>query len=146
MQAGIPSDMEEFYTMRRREIILGAERFKNWIRAKLTSSDKDDYEIPEAKDLHSSISADHVIDMIMRRYKVGREALGRVHPGQWNEPRDAAIYLCRKECGLTLKGIATELGITAYTTISMAYRRVERRITKDDSFRRLKAIIKELRS
>ena len=147
IQAGIPSDMEEFYTMGRREIILGAEGFKDWVRTKLISSDKEDYEIPEARDLHSSISADQVVDIIMRRYKVGREALGRVHRGQWNEPTDVAIYLCRKECGLTLKGIANELGIRAYTTISMAYRRVERRITKDEPFRRrLKTIIKEVNS
>ncbi|HEX9667204.1 MAG TPA: transposase [Thermodesulfobacteriota bacterium] len=147
IRAGIPSDIEEFYTMGKREVILGAERFKDWVRTKLISSDKEDYEIPEAKDLHSSISGDHVIDIIMRRYKVSREALEGVHRGQWNEPRDVAIYLCRKECGLTLKGIATELGITAYTTISMAYRRVERRISKDDSFRRrLITIIKELNS
>jgi len=147
IQAGIPSDIEEFYTMKRRPIILGAERFKDWVRTKLISSDKQDYEIPEAKVLHSSISANHVIDIIMKRYKVGKETLGRVHRGKWNEPRDVAIYLCRKECGLPLKGIATNLGITAYTTISMSYRRVERRITKDDSFRkRLNKIIKELHS
>jgi putative transposase len=145
IRAGIRSDIEEFYGMGRRESILGAERFKDWVRTKLTSSDKEDYEIPEAKDLRSSISTDRVMDIIMRRYKVSREALGRVHRGKWNEPRDVAIYLCRKECGLTLKGIASGLGITAYTTVSMAYRRVERRMTKDEPFRRrLKKIIKEL--
>jgi chromosomal replication initiation ATPase DnaA len=81
----------------------------------------------------------------MMRYKVSREALGRVHRGQWNEPRDVAIYLCRKECGLTLKCIANELGIRAYTTISTEYRRVERRRAKDDGFqKRLKTIIEEL--
>jgi putative transposase len=147
IQAGIPSDIEEFYTMKRRPIILGAERFKDWVRTKLISSGEEDYEIPEAKGLHSSISANHVIDIIMKSYKVGKETLERVHRGKWNEPRDVAIYLCRKECGLTLKEIATKLGITAYTTISMAYRRVERRITKDDSFRkRLNTITKELHS
>ncbi|MDA2920751.1 hypothetical protein MYX76_14890 [Desulfobacterota bacterium AH_259_B03_O07] len=83
----------------------------------------------------------------MREYRVSREALERVHRGQWNEPRDIAIYLCRKECGLPLKDIAARLGITTYTTISMAYRRVDKRITKDDSFRkRLNTIIKELHS
>ena len=78
---------------------------------------------------------------------MSREAIERVHRGQWNEPRDIAIYLCRKECGLTLKDIAARLGITAYTTISMACRRVEKRLTKDDSFRkRLNTIIKALHS
>jgi len=147
IQEGIPSDIEEFYTMERRPIILGAERFKDWVRTKLISSDEEDYEIPEAKVLHFTISANQVIDIIMKRYKVGKETLVRVHRGKWNESRDVAIYLCRKECGMTLKGIASRLGITAYTTISMAYRRVERRITKDDSFRkRLNTIIKELHS
>ena len=147
VKAGIRSDIEEFYTRKKRPNILGAERFKDWVRTKLMNANKEDYEIPEARVLQSSIGADHVIDIIVKRYKVGRGTLEQVHRGKWNEPRDVAIYLCRKECGLTLKGIATKLGITSYTTISMAYRRVERRITKDDSFRkRLNTIIKELYS
>jgi putative transposase len=147
IKAEIPSDIEEFYAMKKSPIILGAERFQDWVRAKLISTDKEDYEIPEAKVLHSSISANHVVEIILKRYKIGKEMLERVHRGKWNEPRDVAIHLCRKECGLTLKGIATKFGITAYTTISMAHRRVVKRKTKDESFRRrLKTIINELHS
>lgn len=143
IQASIPSNIEKFYTKKRTPIILGAEGFKDWVRAQIISSDERNYEIPEAKILHSSISANHVIHTVLREYSVSRETLERVHRGQWNEPRDIAIYLCRKECGLTLKNIAARLGIKAYTTISMAYRRVEKRITKDDLFgKRLNTIIK----
>ncbi|MCZ6480329.1 MAG: hypothetical protein O6929_08005 [candidate division NC10 bacterium] len=58
-----------------------------------------------------------------------------VRRGQWNEPRDVAIYLCRRECGSTLKWIAALLWFPAYTTVGLACGRVESRLENDRSFR-----------
>lgn len=111
---------------------------------KLPSTAEEQYEIPQAKGFHSHYSADQIIDTVMKSYKVKAETLEGVRRGKWNEPRDVAIYLCRKEIGLPLKEIASKFSIRAYTTVSMAYCGVEERLSKDELFRkRLNAITKK---
>ncbi|MGH7791996.1 MAG: helix-turn-helix domain-containing protein [Thermodesulfobacteriota bacterium] len=147
VKEGIPYYVEEFYTKKNTSFILGGERFREWVITKLPSTAKEQYEMPEAKSLNSHYSADQIIDIVMKGYKVNVEILERVQRGKWNEPRDVAIYLCRKEGGLALKEIGSKFGIRAYTTVSMAYRGVKERISRDKSFRkRLNAIIEKLRS
>ena len=80
-------------------------------------------------------SKEEVLKAVRDTYGVGRKALGGVRRAHWNEPRDVAIYLCRKGCGLTLKEIGALFSISAYTTVSMACGRVEERLTKDKGFR-----------
>ena len=94
-----------------------------------------------------NLSVDQVIDIVRKSYGVDIETLTRLHRGKWNEPRDIAIHLCRKERGLTLKEIGSKLDIPSHTTISMSLRRVEKKILKNKSFqKRLNKIIKKLHS
>ncbi len=146
VKEGIPSDIEEFYAKKKVPFILGRERFKKWVRTKLPGTPEEEYEIPEVKGLHSYCSVDQIIETVRKNYKVDMKTLKQVRRGKWNEPRDVTIYLCRKECGLTLKEIGTKFGIRAYTTVSMAYRSVEERLSRDKSFRkRLNTIVNKLR-
>lgn len=132
---GIPSHIEGFYAERKAPVILGGQRFKAWVRAQFSEKGRADYEISQAKVSPLRPEAGQVIDAVKRSYRVGTAMLTRVRRGQWNEPRDVAIYLCRKQCGLSLKEIGAELGITVYTTVSMARRRVEAKLAKDRQFR-----------
>lgn len=147
IQGGIPSDIDEFYNKKKTAFILGSERFKEWIRNKSRKTVKENYEIPEAKGLYFNLSVGRVIDIVRKSYGVDLETLTRLHRGKWNEPRDIAIYLCRKECGLTLKEIGSKFEIPVYTTISMSLRRVEKMILKNKSLqKRLNKITKRLQS
>ncbi len=143
----IPSDIDEFYDKKKTPFILGSESFKDWIRNKSQRTVEEDYEIPEVKTLHYDLSADQIIDIARKSYGVDIRTLTRLHRGKWNEPRDIAIYLCRKERGLMLKNIGSKFEIPAYTTVSMSLRRVEKILLKNKSFqKRLNEIIKKLHS
>jgi len=142
---GVPLYVERFYTEKRMPVILGSERFKEWIKARFSEKRRADYELPAAKRFPFRPRLNDVINVVKQSYGVGFEVLRQIKRGKWNEARDVAIYLCRKECGLSLKEIGCEVSMTTYTTISMAHRRVEERLKKDLQFRqRMETLLKTL--
>lgn len=136
IQAGVPQQIKRIYGQKKAPVILGTEALKERARSLVAKKRKGDYELAEAKALPFRPRATEVVEAVSENYRVGREVLQRVRRGEWNEPRDVAIYLCRKECGLPLKEFATLFGIPAYTTVSMACARVETRLKEDRAFRR----------
>ena len=135
IEAGVPQHIQEIYNQKRGSVVLGTERFREWARILVAKRTKEDYELPDAKAIPFRRGADEVLKAVRDAYGVGRKALGGVRRGHWNEPRDVAMYLCRKECGLALKEIAALLSVSAYTTVSVACGRVEARLKKDREFR-----------
>jgi chromosomal replication initiation ATPase DnaA len=126
--------------------VLGTDGFKHWVKTLLSKKADQDYELPEAKAIRIRPGADEVLEVVREVYEVDREMLRRVRRGQWNEPRDVAIYLCRKECGLTLREIANVFRIPVYTTVSMACGRVEGMLKNDQAFQqRVERLLKKLR-
>lgn len=135
MEAGVPQHIQEIYNQKRGPVVLGTEGFREWARTLVARRTKEDYELPDAKAIPFRRGADEVLKAVRHAYGVGRKALGGVRRAHWNEPRDVAMYLCRKECGLALKEIGALFSISAYTTVSMACGRVEERLKKNRGFR-----------
>lgn len=135
IQAGIPAHIQRIYEQKKASAVLGTDRFKNWVRTLISHKVGGDYELPQAKAIPVRPGADQVLEAVRETYGVGRKALVRVRRGKWNEPKDVAMYLCRKECGLTLKEIAGLFRTPTYTTVSMACGRVEAKFKEDRFFR-----------
>jgi len=141
IEAGVPQHIQEIYNQKRGSVVLGTEGFREWARILVAKRPKEDYELPDAKVIPFRRGGDEVLRAVRDAYRVGRKALRGVRRGRWNEPRDVAMYLCRKECGLALKEIGALFSISAYTTVSMACRRVEAKLKKD---RRLRQRVERL--
>jgi hypothetical protein len=141
IEAGVPQHIQEIYNQKRGSVVLGTERFREWARILVARRTKEDYELPDAKAIPFRRGADEVLKAVRDAYGVGRKALGGVRRAHWNEPRDVAMYLCRKECGLALKEIGALFSISAYTTVSMACGRVEAKLKQD---RRLRQRVERL--
>jgi REP element-mobilizing transposase RayT len=135
IEAGVPQHIQGIYKQKRGSVVLGTEGFREWARTLLAKRRKEDYELPDAKTIPFRRGAAEVLKAVRKAYGVGTKALSGVRRGHWNEPRDVAMYLCRKECGLTLKEIGAPFSISAYTTVSMACRRVGARLKEDRRFR-----------
>ena len=50
-----------------------------------------------------------------------------------NKARDMAIYLSRNHCGITCKELGMYFGNVSGATITMAYNRVEKKITQNNA-------------
>ncbi|MFQ5846829.1 MAG: helix-turn-helix domain-containing protein [Candidatus Methylomirabilales bacterium] len=145
LQAGVLEQIKRVYGQKKAPAMLGTEAFKERARNLVSKKRRGDYELAEAKALPFRRTATEVLEAVKENYGVRRKALVGVRRGQWNEPRDVAIYLCRKECGLPLREIAALFGIPAYTTVSMACARVEARCKKDRVVRqRVERLLKVL--
>jgi chromosomal replication initiation ATPase DnaA len=48
-----------------------------------------------------------------------------------SEPRNVAIYLARKRCGLRLEEIGREFGIEKYSSVSSIVTRTERQLSQN---------------
>ena len=73
--------------------VFGPETFIDWLKGKYYAL-KADQEVPQAKDLAPEV--DSIIDAVCNTYNVGRDELYRSIRGQFNEPRNVAIFLTRK--------------------------------------------------
>jgi REP element-mobilizing transposase RayT len=135
VQAGVSPNIERIYEKKKGTAVLGTEGFKEWVRTRISQKARGDYELPQARAILVRPGAEQVLEAVRKTYGVDRDALARVRRGQRNEPKDVAMYLCRKECGLALKKIAGLFRIPTYTTVSMACGRVKTRLERDASFR-----------
>ena len=106
-----------------------AERiFTDWVKGQYFAL-KDDQEIPQAKELTPSLNM--IINAVCRFYDVKREALYTSRRGEFNEPRNVAIYLIRRIRRDSLKEIAVQFRMEKYSSISSIIERMKIQIKKD---------------
>jgi putative transposase len=143
---GVPQSLEQVYDQEVLPVILGAEDFRAWVKRLLRTQHKEDYEVPQSKDPRFHPGVEEAFAVCQRAYRVPRSDFTGIRRAHWNEPRDVLIYLCRRECGLPLKEIASTLGIAAYTTVSMACARVEAKSAQSPAFRtKLHKLVEHIR-
>jgi chromosomal replication initiation ATPase DnaA len=114
-------------------LVLGPERFIDWVKGKYYAL-KADQEVPQAKEL--APEADSIINAVYRFYNVSRDELYRSRRGQFNEPRNAAIFLTRKLRHDSLKEIGRRFQMEKYSSVSSIIERTKRQMLKDRNFRK----------
>jgi chromosomal replication initiation ATPase DnaA len=95
---------------------------------------KRDAEVPLSKQLAPTIAA--IRRMVCLRYKVKEQTLDQSRRGQMNEPRNVAIYLARKKCGLRLDEIGRQFGLEKYSSVSSIVTRTEKQLSRDKQLRK----------
>jgi len=90
-------------------------------------------EVPLSKQLAPTIA--QIKKMVCLSYKVKEQTLGQSRRGQVNEPRNVAIYLARKRCGLRLDEIGREFGLEKYSSVSSIVTRTEKQLSRDKQMR-----------
>jgi len=82
-----------------------------------------------------------IIREVWRDYGVSEEELLTAKRGKKNEPRTAAIYLCRQMRNDTLKDLGEAFGMTGYSPAGSAMDRIKKKLPSD---RRLQKRLKQI--
>jgi hypothetical protein len=112
---------------------LGSERFIDWVKGKYRAL-KADQEVPQAKEL--APEADSIITAVCKIYNVCRDELYRSRRGQYNEPRNVAIFLTRKLRRDSLEEIAHQFQMKKYSSISSVIERMKKQILADRNLKK----------
>jgi chromosomal replication initiation ATPase DnaA len=113
--------------------VLGSERFVNRIRDKFFDK-KSHEEVPESRLL--APSRERIKRVVCETYRVNEEVLLKSKRGTFNEPRNVAIYLCRRLRADRLDEICQEFGMKRYSTASSVLERVKVHQSRDRRFRK----------
>jgi putative transposase len=129
-------DSEEIRSLFQRKkwpSVLGSGRFIRWVRGRYFMVNKDD-EIPQAKELAPSM--DDIKKAVCEYYGVIDEQLFSSRRGQFNEPRNVAIYLTRLLRTDSLRQIADHYQIAKYSSVSSVIERMKRFRVEDKKLRK----------
>ena len=132
VEQGMDEEIRTFYSKGRLSPVLGREEFQKAIarRRKVTQPNP---EVPEAKRLLPRPSLTTIAQVTAAHFHVDqgnlyRESRGR---GRVNAPRAVAMALSRRPGGYSLKEIAEAFQVGHYSSISVAIRRLQDRVTAD---------------
>jgi len=82
----------------------------------------------------------YIIAAVCESYGIERARL-EMKWGRGNEPRDVAVYLASRACGMALREIAPHFGGLSVPALSLASRRVRDRLAEDKKFaRRIRSV------
>lgn len=77
-----------------------------------------------------------MISAVCKYYRIPKEDLFASKRGTENIPRDAAIYLVRRLCKMTLPKVGEKFGIENYSSVSSAIQRMKLRVETDRLLRK----------
>lgn len=112
--------------------VLGSESFVNSIKEKFFTL-KNYEEIPESRRLAPDV--ERIMGEVCRFYEVDESELYRSRRGQYNEPRNIAIYLIRNLRCEGLREIGDVFGIGKISSVSSVIQRVKEGIRNDKIIR-----------
>jgi putative transposase len=139
VEHGIDEEIGAFYAKKRLDPILGGEAFRTRM-ARLHRGKPVDPEIPEAKRITRRPTLEAIVRVTAEHFGVNPEDLFR--DGRGNLPRAVAMAVSRSPGGYPLKEIAQVFRVGAYASISVAARRLNKRIREDRVLKRQVEAIK----
>ena len=95
---------------------------------------KADQEVPQAKDL--APETDLIINAVCKFYDISRDELYRSRRGQFNEPRNVAIFLIRKLRRDRLSEIGRQFQMEKYSSISSIIERMKKQMLADRNLKK----------
>lgn len=109
--------------------VMGPETFIDWVKGKYYNTIKVDQEIPQAKDL--APETDLIINSVCKFYDISMDELYRSRRGQFNEPRNVAIFLIRKLRRENLSEIGRRFQMEKYSSVSSIIERMKKLMLVD---------------
>ena len=98
---------------------------KKWLKGKLP-----DREVPAARQLRREISLESVVAAVSAEYSVSHDKM-KFRSIKHNEPRDVAIYLCRKWVRASIVELGNYFGAVTGSAISNIVKTMQERIKSD---------------
>jgi putative transposase len=133
------AELLRFYERKKMPSVLGAERFVSWVKYRF-SIEKADDEVPQSRELTPDL--DQLKVAVCNYYEATEQQLAHSRRGSSNEPRNVAIYLCRRLRGDTLRTIAQHFAMNKYSSVSSVIERMKAQISQNRKLkRRLEEII-----
>jgi REP element-mobilizing transposase RayT len=115
-------EVTNFFSKKNLASFFGSRDFIKWVKATYQQLQKHT-EIPQARQLAPTIAEIKLV--VCQYYKVEDRRFEQTKRGQVNEPRNVAIYLARKKCGLRLEEIGREFALLKYSSVSSIVTRTE---------------------
>jgi putative transposase len=130
--SGNEESLERYYAAQRKVPILGNEEFVEQARRPGLEVARD-----HARYERRAVLAgpERVINEVLRRYGLTREAILVGQRGRENEARKVAMYLVKRCCDRTLPEIAKDFGVGSNSTVSWSCRVIEARMIKERKLR-----------
>ena len=127
------AEVAGFFEKKNLASLFGSQDFIKWIKARFHPL-KRNSEVPLSKQLAPTIA--EIKRMVCLSYKVKEQTLDQGRRGRMNEPRNVAIYLARKRCGLCLDEIGRGFGLEKYSSVSSIVTRTEKHLSQDKGLRK----------
>ncbi|MCD4688219.1 MAG: transposase [Desulfuromonadaceae bacterium] len=127
------AEVTDFFSKKNLASFFGSLDFVEWIKASYRQLQNHE-EIPQARDLAPTIA--EIKGAVCQFYKIQEKELGLTKRGWMNEPRNVAVYLARRRCGLRLEEIGQEFGIGKYSTVSSIVTRTEKQLIQNKQLRK----------
>lgn len=126
------SEVTDFFSRKNLPSFFGSQDFIDLVKSNCRELQCHD-EIPQSRDLAPTIA--EIRKTVCQCYEIDERNLERSKRGQVNEPRNVAVYLARKQCGLRLEEIGQEFGIRKYSTVSSIVTRTDNQLAQDKHLR-----------
>jgi putative transposase len=126
-------DIAGVFDSERWPICIGPSDFIDWVKGEYYARKKDD-EIPESKLLAPDVF--QILKNVCMNYKVEVEVLFRSKRGVVNEPRNVAVYLCRRLRQDRLTEIRDYFRMRKYSSVSSIIERVKARMNTEKRFKK----------
>jgi REP element-mobilizing transposase RayT len=123
-----PQEINKVLSNRKLPSVMGSERFIENVRERFFSH-KSHEEVPESRRLAPEV--DRIMEEVCSFYNVKRQDLLASRRGNFNEPRNVAIYLTRCLRGDTLKGVGKAFGIDRNSSVSSVIERLNKEKSKN---------------
>jgi len=113
--------------------VLGEKTFTDWIKGRYYHR-KDNIEVPQSKEL--TPEPEEIISTVCDFYDIKPVELYKSKRGEFNEPRNVAIFLMRRLRRDSLKAIGAQFNMEKYSSVSSVIERLKIKMLKERKLRR----------
>lgn len=113
-------------------MILGGQGFIKEALSKLKEEILHREDISHRRELRTALRSEDVVVALTKHFNISRDEVFT----NKNEYRDIAIYLMKKNTGLTNRQIGNLFGDISYSAVAKAYQRFSAKLTRDRSLRK----------
>ena len=133
-------EVTDFFSKKNRSLFFGSLDFIDRVKSRNTPQVQNHSEVPQAKCFAPTIA--EIKRTVCQYYGVEQRQLEQTKRGQVNEPRNVAIFLARKRCGIGLEEIGREFELFKYSSVSSIVTRTEKQLLRN---KQLQNRIEEIR-
>jgi len=132
VQCDDSAEVTDFFSKENPALFFGSQNFVDWVKATYRQL-QNHKEIPQSQHLAPTIA--EIKMAVCQYYAVDQSQLEQTKRGHVNEPRNVAVYLARKRCGLRLDEIGQEFELLKYSSVSSIVTRTEKQLLQNKQFR-----------